>query len=66
MPVEPQVNVKMSSELEHQLRRAAADLRISRSELVRLAIESFLSQENMVKGTADAIKLVESKHGINS
>lgn len=56
-------NTQITIETDNQLRRAAADLRISRSELIRLAIQAFLAQENMVAHTAEIIKSVEAVHG---
>lgn len=58
------VNTKMPIEIDNQLRRAAADLRISRSELVRLAVEAFLTKENMVGATAEVIQRVEARDGV--
>lgn len=40
------VNVNMSKDLDLQVRRAAAEKRISRSEFVRQAIKNYLNQQH--------------------
>lgn len=60
MPELTNVNVQMPVALDTRIRRVAADMRISRPELIRLAIEDFLAQENMVAHTAEAIQRVEA------